>query len=80
MKKTVNYVYIALIFLTLSVAGISSLVGTKHAVGVIVLISLLKFNLVGFEFMELKKAHGFWKFMLIFYSLVISFFFAVLLI
>jgi hypothetical protein len=72
MKKRVNYVYIALVFLTLLVAGISSFIQTKQAVLFIVLISIVKFNLVGFEFMELKKAHGFWKFMLIFYSICLG--------
>jgi hypothetical protein len=79
MKKRINYIYIALIFLTLLVAGISSFIQTKQAVLFIVLISIVKFNLVGFEFMELRKANGFWKFMLICYSIGLGVIFSLML-
>jgi heme/copper-type cytochrome/quinol oxidase subunit 4 len=62
MKKSFVYTYILLLLLTLSTAFIASS-GTisKIAIFLIMEISAIKFLLVAFQFMELKKANSFWK-------------------
>ena len=66
MKKSFIYTLIALVVLTVSTAFVA-----KHTIkntGIIILIlSAFKFLLVAFEFMEVKKAHAFWKTILIIY-------------
>lgn len=79
MKNSVNLIYIALVSFTFLVAGISSFFSVKQATIFVIILSVTKFILVGFEFMELKFAHGFWKFLLLFYCLVIGSVFAFLL-
>ncbi|MBP4141660.1 cytochrome C oxidase subunit IV family protein [Flavobacterium sp. I-SCBP12n] len=67
MKKTLLFNYGLLILLTISTAVISNFVAIKSlAIGLIMGLSALKFMLVSFEFMELKKANLFWKVSLIF--------------
>lgn len=66
MKKTLNYGLGLLILLTLITALISNTsMFSKYAVGLIMTISAIKFLWVAFQFMELKKAHVFWKMSLI---------------
>lgn len=66
MKKTLLFNYGLLILLTISTALISNIVTFPAlAVGLIMGLSMLKFILVSFEFMELKKANSFWKMSLI---------------
>lgn len=79
MQKTLIYTYFALITLTIFVAILSNFQTGKAILGGIVFISVLKFILVGLEFMELKKAHNFWKVTLIAYALLIGGLFVVLL-
>lgn len=71
MKKPFVYTYIALIVLTLTTALFSSSTTeiSKFSVATIMIISALKFFLIAFWFMELKKANTFWKVTL---SLVLS--------
>jgi hypothetical protein len=67
MKKTLLFTYGFLILLTISTALISNLVAVSGlAIGLIMGLSILKFFLVSFQFMELKKANSFWKGSLIF--------------
>lgn len=67
MKKTLLFNYGLLILLTISTAVISNFVAINSlAIGLIMGLSALKFMLVSFEFMELKKANLFWKVSLIF--------------
>jgi hypothetical protein len=67
MKKTLLFTYGFLILLTISTALISNLVAVSGlAVGLIMGLSMFKFFLVSFQFMELKKANSFWKGSLIF--------------
>jgi Prokaryotic Cytochrome C oxidase subunit IV len=62
MKKSFIYTYILLLLLTLSTALIaSSTTISKGIVSLILGISAIKFLLVAFQFMELKKANSFWK-------------------
>ena len=62
MKKTLQFSYGLLILLTVVTALISNFVSTASlVVGLVMGLSMLKFILVSFEFMELKKANSFWK-------------------
>ena len=61
IKKN-TYTLALLILFTVSAAFISQPIRTiKFSVLLILAISALKFLLVAFQFMELKKAHSFWK-------------------
>ena len=72
MKKTLLFNYGLLILLTISTALISNIFTLSAlAVGLIMGLSMLKFILVTFQFMELKKANSFWKVSLIFVLLLI---------
>ncbi len=67
MKKTLNFTYATLVLLTIATALISKLVAVSGlALGIIMGIAMLKFVLVSFQFMELKKANSFWKVSLLF--------------
>lgn len=62
MKKSFIFTYLLLILLT----GATALVSTSSAISKIAFslilgISAIKFLLVAFQFMELKKANSFWK-------------------
>lgn len=66
MKKKILFTYSVLIILTVSTAVISTTIAVSPlAVAVILGISAIKFLLVSFEFMELRKANYFWKVSLI---------------
>ncbi|CAM3872804.1 cytochrome C oxidase subunit IV family protein [Flavobacterium sinopsychrotolerans] len=66
MKKTLFITYGLLIVLTASTALISNTMSVSgFAIVLIMGLSVLKFLLVSFEFMELKKANSFWKVSLI---------------
>jgi hypothetical protein len=62
MKKSLILVYGILIMLTLATAFManSSLISSV-VVALIMVLSAIKFLLVAFQFMELKKANLFWK-------------------
>jgi heme/copper-type cytochrome/quinol oxidase subunit 4 len=62
MKKSFIFTYILLILLTAATALVStSSAISKIAIFLIMGISAIKFLLVAFQFMELKKANSFWK-------------------
>lgn len=66
MKKTLLLNYGLLILLTTSTALISNFITISSlAVGLIMGLSAVKFLLVAFDFMELRKANSFWKVSLI---------------
>ena len=60
MKNTATTTWIILLVLTITSALISKLEG-KYIVLVILILSALKFIGIAFQFMEIKKAHLFWK-------------------
>lgn len=71
MKKNDIIVLLFLAILTISTALISGQSDSlKYAAFLIMILSSIKFLLVAFQFMELKKAHGFWKGLLIGYLVV----------
>ncbi|HSN47588.1 MAG TPA: cytochrome C oxidase subunit IV family protein [Flavobacterium sp.] len=62
MKRSFIFTYILLILLTAATALVStSSAISKIAIFLIMGISAIKFLLVAFQFMELKKANSFWK-------------------
>lgn len=66
MKKTLFITYGLLIVLTASTALISNTMSVSSIAIILIMgLSVLKFLLVSFEFMELKKANSFWKVSLI---------------
>lgn len=60
MKNKATLTWIILIVLTIASALISK-VESKYVVLIILILSALKFLGIAFQFMELKKAHPFWK-------------------
>ena len=62
MRKSLLFVYGILIVLTLTTAFIvNSMMISTFVVSLIMGLSIFKFLLVAFQFMELKKANSFWK-------------------
>ena len=80
MQKTLKTTWIILLLITLISTGISVVAAAAGFAAItIVVFAVSKFILVGFNFMELKDAHGFWKFLFIFYSVLIALAFIILL-
>jgi hypothetical protein len=74
MKKSLIITYGALLILTLSTAFVASSIAiSKGIVLLILMISAIKFLLVAFHFMELKKANPFWKVSLLFILFLLIF-------
>jgi hypothetical protein len=68
MNKKDIYTYTLLLFITILTAFFASSFTDIKIIGIIILLlSALKFILVAFNFMELKKAHSFWKMLLLGY-------------
>jgi hypothetical protein len=71
MKITHEKAYALLILLTFLVAFIAEKFHGIYAFVFLILgLSSLKFLTVAFQFMEIKKAHAFWKFFIVFYVAV----------
>jgi len=72
-KQQLLLIWIALIVLTILVALVSNMLrGLQNVTIVILGISMLKFIGVSFYFMELKKAHVFWKASILTYLFLFS--------
>ena len=69
MTKQNIITWIILLVLTV-VAGLISIVSLTYIIPLILLLAVLKFIGVAFNFMEMKKAHVFWKLLLIGYLVV----------
>ena len=68
MKLTHQKTIILLYILTLASSLASAyLYGANYFVVLILGLAALKFLLVAFQFMEIKKAHVFWKMFIVFY-------------
>ena len=66
MKKSLILIYGLLLIATMATSFIAnSSVIREIAVALIMVLATFKFLLVAFQFMELKKAHSFWKISLI---------------
>ncbi|WP_246067674.1 cytochrome C oxidase subunit IV family protein [Changchengzhania lutea] len=64
MKKAATITWIILIVLTIVSALISKLEGA-YIVVMILILAVFKFLGIAFQFMEIKKAHSFWKTLII---------------
>jgi Prokaryotic Cytochrome C oxidase subunit IV len=71
MKMNSKLTWIVLIILTIGSALISKL-NSNYAVLTILVFSSLKFLGIAFEFMELKKAHLFWKTMVVGFLIIFA--------
>ena len=60
MNKSTTITWILLIILTIASALVSNIDG-KYIVLLILFFAVLKFIGITFQFMEIKKAHVFWK-------------------
>ena len=69
MTKQNIITWIILLFLTV-VAGLVSSVSLTYIIPLILLLAVLKFIGVAFNFMEMKKANVFWKIILVGYLVV----------
>ncbi|QKJ62769.1 cytochrome C oxidase subunit IV family protein [Flavobacterium sp. M31R6] len=66
MKNSLILIYIFLLIITITTACLSSLFGVSAFITSLIMgLAVFKFLLVAFQFMELKKAHSFWKISLI---------------
>jgi len=65
-------VWIGLIVLTILSAIASNSSDLSYAIALIISLSMLKFLGVSFYFMELRKAHFFWKFSILIYTCLFS--------
>ncbi len=71
MKLTQKNTIIFLYILTLLTALFSNYAyGWSFFVTIILGLSAIKFMLVAFEFMEMKKAHAAWQFLIVFYLIL----------
>ncbi len=70
MKKRLKITLALLVLLTLVSAMLAEGRRVNWAWFLILTLAAIKFNLVVFEFMELRSAHGFWKLLMVFYSVV----------
>ena len=61
MKDTISSTFILLLALTVMAAFVALNVSAEIMATTVVTLALIKFWLVAFQFMELKKAHVFWK-------------------
>lgn len=69
-RRNLTIIWILLLILTITVVFFStSLVNESYSTEVIIFISALKFIAVSFYFMEMKKAHIFWKISIFIYLL-----------
>ena len=65
MKDTISSTFILLLALTLMAAFVALNVSAEIMATTVVTLALIKFWLVAFQCMELKKAHPFWKYMIL---------------
>ena len=73
MLRQLNKIYTLLLTLTVATALLTKVNNSKIIIALILLFSGIKFLIVAFQFMELKKAHVFWKSsIIVFLMLMIS--------
>ena len=65
MKETISSTFILLLTLTVIAAFLALNVSAEIMTTTVVTLALIKFWLVAFQFMELKKAHSFWKYLIL---------------
>ena len=65
MKDTISSTFILLLALTVIAAFVALNVSAEIMATTVVTLALIKFWLVAFQFMELKKSHPFWKYLIL---------------
>ena len=66
---TISWIFlVALTVVTLFLSGIRQ----NYAALLIMIVAASKFLVVGFQFMELKRAHPFWKFLIVAYVVILT--------
>ena len=65
MKDTISSTFILLLALTVIAGFVALNVRAEIMATTVVTLALIKFWLVAFQFMELKKAHPFWKYLIL---------------
>ena len=70
MKRTSIITWALLLVLTIVSAMLSNAQG-KYIILIIMMLAAFKFIGVAFQFMELKKAHPFWKYAILIYLIFI---------
>ena len=65
MKDTISSTFILLLTLTVIAAFLALNVSVEIMATTVVTLALIKFWLVAFQFMELKNAHPFWKYLIL---------------
>jgi len=66
MKNSLNLTWYLLLLLTITTACVAnSFIVSAFVAPLVLVLAVAKFLLVAFQFMELKKAHSFWKISLI---------------
>lgn len=70
MEKSFNYTWLALMALTV-LSTLCAYFELRYATLLIVGLAFLKFMGVAFNFMELKKAHLFWKILVLFFVAIL---------
>lgn len=65
MKDKISSTFILLLALTVIAAFLALNVSAEIMATTVVTLALIKFWLVAFQFMELKKAHLFWKYLIL---------------
>ena len=71
MNKTLVITWVILLVLTFTTALAGNIQST-YVVVVIMILATLKFLGVTFQFMELKKAHSFWKYLIVLYVILFT--------
>ena len=77
MKKEIIFTWILLLFLTIASAFVANYyTNGDYLVQIIILLAILKFIGIALNFMELKKAHIFWRmativFVVFFYIIIL---------
>ncbi len=69
MNKQNIIIWILLLILTV-IAGLVSSASLTYVIPLILLLAVLKFIGVAFNFMEMRKAHVFWKILLVGYLII----------
>ena len=79
MNETNTSTFILLLSLTLVAAFVAPNVSPEIIVITVITLALIKFWLVTFQFMELKKAHPFWKYLILGFGGLMGFILLILL-
>lgn len=72
MKLSLTTTYISVLVLILITALLATFADASYKVPAIMIVSLAKFWLVVFQFMELKKGNVFWKVLIVAFGAIVG--------